>query len=98
MTSSVESLEDDEIRLVVRRLARPHPSGGQVIERATILAEGIKSAAILAWIAEHSWEPEETAPATSGRGGGGLHSARREGGRADAGTPRRYVLRPDAPG
>jgi hypothetical protein len=31
---------DDAIRAVVVRLSRPHGSGGDVIERATILAEG----------------------------------------------------------
>jgi hypothetical protein len=33
-------VDDDEIRAVVTRLARPHPAGGEVIERAAILAEG----------------------------------------------------------
>ena len=31
---------DDPIRAVVVRLSRPHASGGHVIERAAILAEG----------------------------------------------------------
>jgi hypothetical protein len=31
---------DDAIRAVVTRLSRPHASGGDVIERAAILAEG----------------------------------------------------------
>jgi hypothetical protein len=39
---------DDAIRAVVRRLSRPHASGGDVIERAAILAEGADAAAIVA--------------------------------------------------
>jgi hypothetical protein len=30
-------LDDDAIRVLVTRLARPHRSGGRVIERATLL-------------------------------------------------------------
>ena len=41
-------MDDDAILTVVRRLARPHPSGGEVIERAVIIAEGADSAAIIA--------------------------------------------------
>jgi len=54
---------DDAIRAVVARLSRPHPSGGNVIERAAILAEGADSAAILSWIAAHSGQPEALAAA-----------------------------------
>src|SRR5215211_4130842 len=81
---------DDAIRAVVVRLSRPHASGGDVIERAAILAEGGDAAAIVAWIIAHAGEPEATAPRASS---GGLHGARLShapGAASD--TPRRYVL------
>ena len=40
MTSGTEPISDDEIRLAVDRLSRPHPSGGRVIERAGVLGRG----------------------------------------------------------
>jgi hypothetical protein len=83
-------VDDDAIRTLVTRLSRPHPSGGEVIERAAILAEGADSSAVLTWIVAHHGEPEALAPAGSGRG---LHSARlytSDG--ADGRTPLRYVL------
>jgi hypothetical protein len=87
-------VDDDAIRSVVTRLSRPHASGGTVIERAAILAEGADSAAVLAWIAAHAGEPEALAPVASGRG---LHSAGlHDSGGADTRTPRRYVLPPGA--
>jgi hypothetical protein len=88
-------IDDDAIRLVVARLSRPHRSGGEVIERAAIMAEGPESAAILAWIADHDGEPEAIAPVAAGRG---LHSARLSSGGFGGGTspPRRYVLPPGA--
>jgi hypothetical protein len=87
-------VDDDAIRALVTRLARPHPSGGKVIERAAILAEGADSAAVLAWIAAHAGEPEELVPRASGRG---LHSARLEySDGADPRKPLRYVLPPGA--
>ena len=51
-------LDDDAIRALVIRLARPHGSGGEVIERAAILAEGADSAAVIAWITAHAGVPE----------------------------------------
>jgi hypothetical protein len=91
-----EVTDDDAIRSLVLRLSRPHPSGGRVIERAAILAEGAGSSAVLTWIAAHAGEPEAQAPAGAGRG---LHSARLGGGAngdADRRAPRRYVLPHDA--
>ena len=83
-------MDDDAIRTLVTRLSRPHGSGGEVIERAAILAEGADSAAVLAWIAAHDGQPEALAPVVSGRG---LHSARlTDRGATDSPTPRRYVL------
>lgn len=83
-------MDDDAIRALVMRLARPHSSGGKVIERAAILAEGTDSAAILAWIAAHAGIPEAT-PATPARHG--LHGSRLgNGGGAESQTPSRFVL------
>jgi hypothetical protein len=87
-------IEDDAIRILVRRLSRPHSSGGEVVERAAILAEGADYAEILAWITAHEGRPEAQAPVSTGRG---LHSARlTAGGSTDASAPRRYVLPPGA--
>ena len=80
---------DDAIRAVVVRLSRPHASGGDVIERAAILAEGADAAAIVAWIIAHAGEAEATAPRPSS---GGLHGARMSHGSGASVSPRRYVL------
>jgi hypothetical protein len=98
MTSTTfEQLDDEAIQQLVTRLSRRHSSGGSVIERAAIMAEGAKSAAILKWITEHDWEPEEAAPASTTRGSLGLHGMRqRDLERGNAPAPRRYVLRPGA--
>lgn len=85
-------MDQDAIRLLVARLSRPHRSGGAVIERATILAEGPDSAAVFAWIAAHDGQPETQAPPVAR----GLHGAGLTGGRAVSSTPRRYVLPPGA--
>lgn len=73
---------------VVRRLARPHPSGGMVIERSVIIAEGADSAAILRWISEHDGIPDST---TSSLRSHGLHGSRADAPRQDA-PARRFVL------
>lgn len=72
------------------RLARPHSSGGEVIERAAILAAGSDSVAVIAWITAHAGIPEVAAASAPRHG---LHGARidsREG--AQSGTPLRFVL------
>jgi hypothetical protein len=83
-------MDDDAIRALVKRLARPHPSGGEVIERAAILAEGADFAAVMAWIVAHAGKPEtEVLPAPSY----GLHGSRLNyGGGAEPRTPPRFVL------
>lgn len=87
-------MDDDTIRTLVTRLARPHRSGGEVIERAAILAEGADCAEVVAWIAAHEGQPEAAAPAVASRG---LHSARlSDSGGVGASAPRRYVLPPGA--
>ena len=83
-------MDDDEIRILVTRLARPHPSGGDVIERSVILAEGTASAAIIAWILAHSGVPDSTA-ATRTRSG--LHGSPGEASRDTSTRPTlRFVL------
>ena len=88
-------MEDEIIRTLVTRLARPHPSGGKVIERAAILSSGSESGQVLEWLLAHDAVPEEEiAPVSSGRG---LHSSRiSENAGAGHGEPRRYVLPPGA--
>ena len=85
-------MDDDDIRTLVTRLSRPHPSGGKVVERAAILAEGTDSSAILRWIVAHG-EAEDLAPVAAGSGG--LHSARGHDSGATK-APLRYVLPPGA--
>lgn len=86
-------MDDDAIHTLVRRLARPHRSGGEVIERAAIMAEGSDSAAVLEWIAAHEGTPEALPAAVSSRG---LHGARMDVARPGSETPRRYVFPPGA--
>ena len=80
--------DDDAIRAVVARLSRPHRTGGRVIERASLLADGSDFAAVIAWIEAHGGEPE--APAAA-RSSGGLHSSRLSAGSGDA-VPLRFIL------
>jgi hypothetical protein len=87
---------DEDISTLVARLSRKHRSGGRVIERAAIMAEGGNSAAILRWLDDNDWSPEAEKPATTDRDGFGLHGMRREAerGRAQAQAPRRYISPP----
>jgi hypothetical protein len=80
--------EDTEIRALVKRLSRPHSSGGVVVERAALLAAGSDLGAVLAWIAEHGGVPEEqaVAPVRSG-----LHGAP-SGITGGSGNPVRFVF------
>ena len=71
--ATVGDVDDDTIRSLVTRLARAHPSGGTVIERAAIMAEGTDSEAVLAWILAHGGEPEATVETSSRHG---LHGSR----------------------
>jgi hypothetical protein len=85
---------DDEIQALVTRLSRSHPSGGTVIERAAIVAEGADSAAVVTWILDHAGEPQAAVDTSSKRG---LHGPRLSGPiRPDARPPARYVLPADA--
>src|SRR5436305_1942231 len=67
-------VEDDDIQILVKRLARAHPSGGTVIERAAIMAEGPHSTSVMTWILAHGATPEVVAARASARRG--LHGAR----------------------
>lgn len=83
-------MDDDAICALVTRLARPDGSGGDVIERAAILAEGPNFAAIMAWVIAHGGKPETV---TSTAPKGGLHGSRlMDGGEASPRTPLRFVL------
>src|SRR5947209_14760140 len=59
--------DDEKTRIVVRRLSRRHPSGGEVIERAAIIAEA-DAVAIIAWITAMTVNPR--LPRPRGRGTG----------------------------
>ena len=83
-------VDDQAIRSLVTRLARAHPSGGSVIERAAIVAEGADARAVVTWIIDHGGTAEATV-ATSHRRG--LHGALLyAGGGSEPRTPSRYVL------
>ena len=88
--------DDESIRSLVRRLGRRHPSGGTVIERAAILAEGADFEAVMAWIVDHGGRPETTvtkAPSS------GLYGSRGQSDDArSARPPSRFVLPADALG
>jgi hypothetical protein len=74
-------------------LARPHRSGGDVVERAAIFAGGADFAEVMEWIIAHGGIPEVAAPTASG----GLHERRFDTRAGDAAPPpRRFVLPPGA--
>ena len=90
-------MDDDDIRALVTRLARPHPSGGAVVERVAILAEGVGFAEVMKWIESHGGKPEETAAAAPRGARHGLHGQRlTDTGRPGSEQPRRFVLPPGA--
>ena len=60
--------DDAALRAVVSRLARPHRSGGHVVERAALMADGTGFAALLGWIDAHDGVPEGLPPAPAARG------------------------------
>jgi hypothetical protein len=86
-------VEDEEIRALVTRLARPHGSGGAVVDRAALLANGGDFGAVMAWITARGGIAEEVVSTARG----GLHDQHfdaRPG--AEAQTPRRFLLPPGA--
>jgi hypothetical protein len=82
--------QDDAIRAVIRRLARAHPSGGRVVERASLLAAGADFRVLMAWIEAHDGKPEALVSRT--RTDHGVHGARSDAGRGQDATPLRFVL------
>ena len=86
-------MDDDDIRTLVKRIARRSSKGGATVERATLLAEGSDVGEIEAWIVRAGGTPESAAPVR----GAGLNADRineREASRTPA--PLRYVLPPGA--
>ena len=83
-------MKDEDIRALVKRLARPHGSGGEVIERAAILAEAADFTSVITWIVEHDGRPEARPASGSARG---LHGSRVNGASGEERRPPlRYVL------
>jgi hypothetical protein len=95
MQDSTEPPGDDAaIAARVRRLCRPHSSGGTVIERSVILAEGSSAASMLEWIEDHDGVGDSTAV---GVRHSGLHGARGAAlAQAGGGPAKRFVLPPGA--
>ena len=71
--ASLAHKRDVAMRALMVRLARPHPSGGGVVERASLLAEGADFTAALAWIEANGGRPEHDSTPRAARG---LHSPR----------------------
>jgi hypothetical protein len=83
-------VDDDAIRALLHRLARAHPSGGSVVERAAIVAEGSGSDSVLKWMLDHGALAEAALPPTARHG---LHDAgRRAMDAAKPSVPSRYIL------
>jgi hypothetical protein len=88
--SPEDTARDAEIHALVKRLARPHVSGGEVVERAALLASGGDFGAVMAWITDHAGVGETIASQPPRRG---LHGPLvGVSGGAEPRTPRRYVL------
>jgi hypothetical protein len=81
-----------DLRSLVARLGRPHASGGTVVERAALMAEGADFGAAVTWILAHGGEPEITAASAPQRG---LYGPRSNSAGASS-TPQRFVLPPGA--
>jgi hypothetical protein len=83
-------MDESQIKSVVARLSRPHPSGGRVIERAALLADGGDFPEVMNWITAHAGKPDTNVVTAPSRG---LHGSRLHG-REIAGpsTPQRFVL------
>ena len=88
-------MDEDDIRALVKRLSRPHPSGGAVVERAAILAEGDGFAEVMKWIETQGGTPEAMPERTAGARHG-LHGARLSDTSTANEKPRRFVLPPGA--
>jgi hypothetical protein len=86
----VVCVDDDAIRSLLTRLARAHPAGGTVIERAAVVAAGADSEKVMAWILAHGGKPEATLETSTRHGlhGSRLHSS----GGSKPRSPSRFVL------
>jgi hypothetical protein len=83
-------VNEPEINALVTRLARPHASGGVVIERAAILAAGADFPAVMSWITAHEGIPDTIVSPVRSRG---LHGSRLTSGDASGSpAPLRFVL------
>jgi hypothetical protein len=83
-------VDDGAIRALLTRLSRAHPSGGTVVERAAILAEGADFDAVIAWVKAHGGEPEAAVAKASASG---LHGSRvHAAASAEPRVPSRFVL------
>jgi hypothetical protein len=83
-------VDDDAIRTLLHRLARAHPSGGTVVERAAVVAEGSGSDTVIKWMVDHGAEAEATPPPKTRHG---LHEAGwRTIDAAKPSAPSRYIL------
>ena len=89
LPDTVGHVEDDAIKSLVTRLARAHPSGGTVIERAAIMAAGADSGEVMAWVLAHGGKPE-AAVETSTRHG--LHGSRLHDSGSEPRSASRFVL------
>jgi len=83
-------VDDDEIRVLVKRLARAHPSGGTVIERAAIMAAGTGAPDVMTWIVSRGGTPEATVKPAATRGIHGWRLGSEDD--AKAPPPSRFVL------
>jgi hypothetical protein len=83
-------MDEDTIKSLVTRLSRPHPSGGVVIERAAILADGGDFPAVMDWIVAHSGKADGGGASATPRG---LHGPRmNDTNPTISPTPLRFVL------
>lgn len=88
--SPEDAVRDAEIQALVKRLARPHSSGGDVVERAALLAAGSDFPAVMAWIGDHAGVAETMVAEPPRRG---LHGPLVGlSGTAEQRTPLRFVL------
>jgi hypothetical protein len=82
-------MNESDICLLVKRLARPHSSGGVVVERAALLAEGRDFELIMEWVLAHGGQAE--APSAKDRAGPrGLATSSHTA--VPVTAPRRFVL------
>jgi hypothetical protein len=82
-------VDDDAIRSLLTRVARAHPSGGTVIERAAVVAAGADSEAVMTWILAHGGKPEAAVETWTRHG---VHGSRLRTSGSEARVPSRFVL------